>query len=70
MVSLAEKQRQLKDVQRKRGAREKFDQRVMVYLQLSERLRLELIAEERGESLCNVLRGLIRLGQQAVESDG
>ena len=73
-VSLAEKKRRLKDRKPVRTRRAEdgglLDARVILYLRLSEKVDLELIAEARGESLCGVIRDFIKRGQEAFESEG
>ena len=73
-VSLAEKKRRIKDRKpvRTRSAEEgeKLDARVILYLRLSEKVDLELIAEAQGETLCGLIRAFIKRGKEAFESEG
>ena len=72
-ISLAEKKRRLKD-RKPAPARaadgEKLDARVVLYLRWSEKVALELVAEEQGETLCGVIRDFIKRGQKNFESEG
>ena len=65
MVSLAERKRGLHKVKE-----ERMDSRVALYLTRSQRITLELIAEERGVGLNQFLRELIRRGQETLEDEG
>ena len=74
VVSLAEQKRRLKDRKPARSARaddgEKLDARIILYVRLSEKVALEMIAEEQGETLCGVIRDFIKRGQKNFESEG
>ncbi len=61
MVSLAEKKRGFKV----KG--ERFDSRVALYLRKSDRIAMELIAEARRVSLCDLLRGYIDAGRKSAD---
>ena len=73
-VSLAEKKRRIKDRKPVRTRRpedgEKLDAKIILYVRLSEKVDLELVAEARGETLCGLIRDLIRRGQENLESKG
>ena len=64
MVSQAEKKRGLKV----RG--ERIDSRVALYLRRSQRITLELMAENRGIGLNKLLRELIDAGTEGGRTDG
>ena len=74
LLSLAEKKRRLKVRKPVRTRRaedgEKLDARVILYVRLSEKVALELIAEQQGETLCGLIRDLIQRGRENLESKG
>ena len=64
--SLADKKRGLKIM-----GGERIDSRVALYLTRSQRITLELLAEDRGIGLNKLLRELIDAGRRATEgTDG
>ena len=63
--SLAERKRGLHKVKE-----ERVDSRIALYLTRSQRIALELVAEERGTGLNQLLRELIRRGQETLEIEG
>ena len=65
VMSLAERKRGLHKVKE-----ERVDSRIALYVTRSQRIALELIAEERGTGLNQLLRELIQRGQKNFEIEG
>ena len=65
VMSRAERKRGLHKVKE-----ERVDSRIALYLTRSQRITLELVAEARGTGLNQLIRELIRRGQETLEDEG